>query len=106
MVEAVNSCMIYLIHVKNLHKCHNVPPPFPTIKEKKASRLKQPELSMQFIKDKYIILCHILHMPFFWPNYKFPYSLLNNSAYTVLQKTHRKALLFIHNGILLSHEEG
>jgi hypothetical protein len=34
MVEEVNSCMIYLIHCDNLCKCHNVPPPITTIKEK------------------------------------------------------------------------
>jgi hypothetical protein len=33
MVEEMNSCMIYLIHYKNLCKCHNVSPPI-TIKEK------------------------------------------------------------------------
>jgi hypothetical protein len=32
-VEGVNSCMIYLIHCKNLYKCHNVPPSSTTIKE-------------------------------------------------------------------------
>jgi hypothetical protein len=26
-VEGVNSCMVYLIHCKNLCKCHNVFPP-------------------------------------------------------------------------------
>jgi hypothetical protein len=34
MVEEVNSCMIYLIHCKNLCKCHNVPAHIKTIKEK------------------------------------------------------------------------
>jgi mannose/cellobiose epimerase-like protein (N-acyl-D-glucosamine 2-epimerase family) len=33
MIEEVNSCMIYLPHCKNLHKCYNVPPP-KKIKEK------------------------------------------------------------------------
>jgi hypothetical protein len=28
--------MIYLIHYKNFCKCHNVPPPSTTIKEKKS----------------------------------------------------------------------
>jgi hypothetical protein len=38
MVEEMNiSSIIYLIHCKNLHKCHNVPPPFTTIKEKSVS---------------------------------------------------------------------
>jgi hypothetical protein len=27
VVDGVNSIMIYLIHCKNLYKCHNVPPP-------------------------------------------------------------------------------
>jgi hypothetical protein len=31
----VNSSMTYLIHCKNQCKCHNVPPPSTTIKEKK-----------------------------------------------------------------------
>jgi hypothetical protein len=36
VVEGVNSNMIYFIHCKNLFnsKCHNVPPPGTTIKEK------------------------------------------------------------------------
>jgi hypothetical protein len=33
-MEGVNSNMIYLIHCKNLCKCHNVPPHSTTIKEK------------------------------------------------------------------------
>jgi hypothetical protein len=38
MVEEMNiSSIIYLIHCKNLHKCHNVPPPITTIKEKSVS---------------------------------------------------------------------
>jgi hypothetical protein len=32
--------MIYLIHGKNLCKCHNVPPPSTTIKEKKKKTHK------------------------------------------------------------------
>jgi hypothetical protein len=32
--EEVSSCVIYLIHCKNLCKCHNVTPPITTIKEK------------------------------------------------------------------------
>jgi hypothetical protein len=39
--EEVISCMIYLIHRKNLCKCHNVPPPITTIKEKKVAAEKQ-----------------------------------------------------------------
>jgi hypothetical protein len=35
MVEEVNSCVIYLIHCKNLYKCHSVAPPIPIIKEEK-----------------------------------------------------------------------
>jgi hypothetical protein len=35
MVKEVNSCVIYLIHCKNLCKGHNVPPPSKTIKEKR-----------------------------------------------------------------------
>jgi ribonuclease PH len=38
MEEAVNSCMIYLIHYKNLCKCHNVTPLITTIKEKKKDQ--------------------------------------------------------------------
>jgi hypothetical protein len=34
-VEGVNSSMIYLIHCKNLHKCHSVSPLSTTIKSKK-----------------------------------------------------------------------
>jgi hypothetical protein len=34
MIEEVNSCMTYLIHYNNLCKCHNVPLPISTIKEK------------------------------------------------------------------------
>jgi hypothetical protein len=37
LFEEVNSCMIYLIHYKNLCKCHNVPLPITTIKEKKRN---------------------------------------------------------------------
>jgi hypothetical protein len=38
MVEEMNiSSMIYLIHGKNLPKCHSVPPPITTIKEKNVS---------------------------------------------------------------------
>jgi hypothetical protein len=40
MVEEVNSCMIYLIHCKNLYKCHNVPPPGTTIKGKNSRNLR------------------------------------------------------------------
>jgi hypothetical protein len=32
--EGVNSSMIYLIQCKNFCKCHNVPPPSTTIKNK------------------------------------------------------------------------
>jgi hypothetical protein len=35
VVEEVNSCMIYLIHFKNLCKCHKVSPPITTIKGEK-----------------------------------------------------------------------
>jgi hypothetical protein len=38
MVEEVNSCMIHLIHYKNLCKCHNVPTPITIIKEKKIKQ--------------------------------------------------------------------
>jgi hypothetical protein len=34
MMEGVNSNMIFLIHCKNFFKCHNVPPPSTTIKNK------------------------------------------------------------------------
>jgi hypothetical protein len=34
VVEGVNSSIIYLIYCKNLCKCHNVPLPSTTIKEK------------------------------------------------------------------------
>jgi hypothetical protein len=36
--SGVNSSMSYLIHGKNLCKCHNVPPPSATIKEKKKTK--------------------------------------------------------------------
>jgi hypothetical protein len=36
MIEEVNSCMIYLIHCKNLCKCHIVSPPMTIVKEKKT----------------------------------------------------------------------
>jgi hypothetical protein len=36
MVEEVNSCMIHFICCRNLCKCHNVPPPITTIKEKNS----------------------------------------------------------------------
>jgi hypothetical protein len=39
VVEGVNSCMIYSIHCKNLCKCHSVPPPSTTIKEKKEKKI-------------------------------------------------------------------
>jgi hypothetical protein len=35
MVDEVSSSMIYMIHCKNLCKCHNVSPSITTIKEKK-----------------------------------------------------------------------
>jgi hypothetical protein len=35
-MEGVNSDMIYLIHHKNLCKCHNVSPPSTTTKKKKG----------------------------------------------------------------------
>jgi hypothetical protein len=38
MVEEVNSFMIYLIHCKNLYKCHHAPPPI-TVKVKKSMPL-------------------------------------------------------------------
>jgi hypothetical protein len=34
-LRKMNSCMIYLIHCNNLCKCHSVPPPITTTKEKK-----------------------------------------------------------------------
>jgi hypothetical protein len=33
--QEVNSCKMYLIHCKNLCKCHNVPAPSTTIKGEK-----------------------------------------------------------------------
>jgi hypothetical protein len=39
--EGINSCMIYLIYCKNLYKCHNVPPPITTIKEKSIQHLSE-----------------------------------------------------------------
>jgi hypothetical protein len=46
MVEGVNSSMIYLIHCKNLCKCHNVPPP--AQKRKKTFLLKIIHYSYQY----------------------------------------------------------
>jgi hypothetical protein len=44
----VNSSMIYLIHCKNLCKCHNVPPPSTIIKEKKRiSKILCHRISME-----------------------------------------------------------
>jgi hypothetical protein len=37
MIEKVNSCMIYLIHCKNLCKCHKVASTSTTIKETKRN---------------------------------------------------------------------
>jgi hypothetical protein len=37
MVEEVKLCVIYLIHCKNLCKCHSVAPPITTRKEMKRS---------------------------------------------------------------------
>jgi hypothetical protein len=36
MMEGVNSSMIYMIDYKNFCKCHNVPSPSTTIKNKKV----------------------------------------------------------------------
>jgi hypothetical protein len=36
--EGVNSIMIYLIHLKNICKCHNVPLPSTTKKEKRKRK--------------------------------------------------------------------
>jgi hypothetical protein len=38
MLEGVNSSMIYLMHCKNLCKCHNVPPLHNKKKKKKIYR--------------------------------------------------------------------
>jgi hypothetical protein len=38
-VEGVNSSLIYLKNCKNFCKCHNLPLPSTTIKEKKNKRL-------------------------------------------------------------------
>jgi hypothetical protein len=38
MVEAVNSCMIYVIYCKNFGKCHNVPLLSTTMKNTKIKR--------------------------------------------------------------------
>jgi hypothetical protein len=38
--ERVNASMIYLMHYTNFYKCHNVPPPSTTIKNKQ--KLKTP----------------------------------------------------------------
>jgi hypothetical protein len=40
MVEKMNLCMRYLMHGKNLCKCHNVPSPSTTIKGKKLKAWK------------------------------------------------------------------
>jgi hypothetical protein len=34
VVEVVNWCMIYLMHCQNICKCHSIPPPRTTVKEK------------------------------------------------------------------------
>jgi hypothetical protein len=53
-VEEANSCMLYLIHFKNLCKCCNVPPPITTIKEKRFNYdLKnKPTVNEHFIYQK------------------------------------------------------
>jgi hypothetical protein len=43
IVEEVNSCMIYLIHCKNLCKCHNIPTPSTIIKEEKRMEFEMVE---------------------------------------------------------------
>jgi hypothetical protein len=55
MVEGVNSSMIYLIHCKNFCKCHNVPQPSTTIKEK-----------MALIKRKDVYSVHRSRSPKVW----------------------------------------
>jgi hypothetical protein len=40
MVEGVNSSIVYLIHCKNLCKCHNVPLSRTTIKKRKNFKMK------------------------------------------------------------------
>jgi hypothetical protein len=54
--EGVISSMLYLIHCKNLCKCHSVPPPSTTIKKKekekprhKKERKKQNYLCLQMV---------------------------------------------------------
>jgi hypothetical protein len=41
MFEEVNSCIINLIHCKNLCKCHSVPPPITTIFQKKVNKQRK-----------------------------------------------------------------
>jgi hypothetical protein len=43
----VNSSMIYLMHFKNLCKCHNAPPPS-TIKKKIKIKIDSAKLKMEF----------------------------------------------------------
>jgi hypothetical protein len=49
--EEVISCTIYLIHYKNLYKCHNVPLPITTIKEEKIFRFYLTSVTMATIKN-------------------------------------------------------
>jgi hypothetical protein len=42
MIKEVNSCMVYLIHCKNLYKCGTVPPNITTIKGKKRNLVVVP----------------------------------------------------------------
>jgi hypothetical protein len=47
MVKGTNSSMIYLIHCKNLGKCHNVPPQ--SITKKKSSKRHTVHVHQQFL---------------------------------------------------------
>jgi hypothetical protein len=65
--EGVNSSMIYLIHCKNLCKCHNVPPPSTTIKEKNKYILKKKKNHFKWIKPgskgpRSLVFPHILKL--------------------------------------------
>jgi hypothetical protein len=42
--------MIYLIHSKNLWKCHNVPPPSTKIKGGKFFKIKKKRKATQMVK--------------------------------------------------------
>jgi hypothetical protein len=54
MIEGVKSRMMYLIHFKNIYKCHNVPPPSTTTikKERKKKEIRKSLLKLFWTKTE------------------------------------------------------